>query len=56
MRGEVAPASASEGKRSEQVTVHLTVEDKAILGAYANAKGFRSPAVFFRAKALSSES
>jgi len=56
MRGEVVAASASEGKRSEQVNVRLTVEEKAILGASAKAKGFRSLADFFRAKALSRES
>jgi len=51
-RGEVIPAPASEGKRTEQVNIRLTSEEKAILGASARAKGFHSLADFFRAKAL----
>ncbi len=51
-RGEVIPAPASEGKRTEQVNIRLTSEEKAILIASARAKGFHSLADFFRAKAL----
>lgn len=51
-RGEVIPAPASEGKRSEQVNVRLTVEEKVILSASAKARGFPNLSVFFRAKAL----
>ena len=51
-RGEVVPAPAIEGKRSEQVNIRLTVEEKAILGASARSQGFRGLADFIRAKAL----
>ena len=51
-RGEVVPAPASQGKRTEQVNIRLTVEERAILGASAKANGFRSLADFFRAKAM----
>jgi len=56
MPGEVLLAAASEGKRSEQVNVRLIIEEKAIPGASATARGFGSPVDFFRAKTLSSES
>lgn len=52
-RGEVIPAPASEGKRSEQVNVRLTSEEKVILTASAKARGFQGLADFIRAKALS---
>jgi predicted RNase H-like HicB family nuclease len=51
-RGEVVPAPASEHKRTEQVNIRLTVEEKAILGATAKSKGFQGLADFIRAKAL----
>lgn len=50
--GEVVPAPASEGKRTEQVNVRLTVEERAILGATARSQGFRGLGDFLRAKAL----
>ena len=50
--GEVVPAPASEGKRTEQVNVRLTAEEKAILGATARSRGFRGIADFLRATAL----
>lgn len=50
--GEVVPAPASEGKRTEQVNVRLTVEERAILGAAARSQGFRGLGDFLRAKAL----
>lgn len=52
-RGEVIPVPASEGKRTEQVNVRLTSEEKAILCASAKARGFQGLADFIRAKALS---
>ncbi len=51
-QGEVVPAPASQGKRTEQVNIRLTPEEKVILGASAKAKGFHSLADFFRAKAM----
>ena len=51
-RGDVIPAPASQGKRTEQVNIRLTPEEKAILSASARARGFHSLADFFRAKAM----
>lgn len=51
-RGEIIPAPASKGKRTEQVNIRLTAEEKAILGASAKSKGFQGLADFIRAKAL----
>lgn len=51
-RKEVVPAPASQGKRTEQVNIRLTAEEKAILGASAKARGFHGLADFIRAKAL----
>ncbi|MBN2456473.1 MAG: type II toxin-antitoxin system HicB family antitoxin [Sedimentisphaerales bacterium] len=51
-QGKVVPAPANKGNRSEQVNVRLTVEEKAILSASAQARGFHSLADFFRTKAL----
>ena len=51
-QGEVIPAPANQGKRTEQVNVRLTSEEKAILGASAKSKGFQGLADFIRAKAL----
>ena len=50
--GEVVPAPASNGKRTEQVNVRLTAEEKAILGASARSQGFKGLGDFLRAKAL----
>jgi predicted RNase H-like HicB family nuclease len=52
-KGESIPAPASEGKRTEQVNIRLTVEEKTILGATAKSKGFQGLADFIRAKVLS---
>jgi predicted RNase H-like HicB family nuclease len=52
-KGESIPAPASEGKRTEQVNIRLTVEEKVILGATAKSKGFQGLADFIRAKVLS---
>jgi predicted RNase H-like HicB family nuclease len=51
-RGEVVPAPASQGKRTEQVNIRLTAEEKIILSTSAKANGFHSLADFFRAKAM----
>jgi predicted RNase H-like HicB family nuclease len=51
-RGETVPAPASEEKRTEQVNIRLTVEERTILWASAKAKGFQGLADFIRAKAL----
>lgn len=51
-RGDVIPAPASEGKRTEQVNIRLTAEEKTILGASAKSQGFHGLADFIRAKAL----
>jgi predicted RNase H-like HicB family nuclease len=51
-QGEVIPAPASERKRTEQVNIRLTPEEKVILGASAKSKGFQGLADFIRAKAL----
>ena len=50
--GEAVPPPASEGKRTEQVNVRLTVEEKAILGATARSQGFKGLGDFLRARAL----
>jgi len=52
-QGEVIPAPASDGKRTEQVNIRLTIEEKAILSASAKSKGFQGLADFIRTKALS---
>ncbi len=52
-QGEVIPAPASDGKRTEQVNIRLTTEEKAILSASAKSKGFQGLADFIRTKALS---
>ena len=54
-RGETVPAPASEGKRTEQVNIRLTAEEKVILSASARSKGFHGLADFIRAKALTSQ-
>jgi predicted RNase H-like HicB family nuclease len=51
-RGDVVPAPASEHRRTEQVNIRLTVEEKVILGASAKSKGFQGLADFIRTKAL----
>ena len=50
--GETVPAPANEGKRTEQVNIRLTVEERTILCASAKSKGFQGLADFIRAKAL----
>lgn len=51
-QGEVVPSPASEGKRTEQVNVRLTKEERTILSASAKSQGFHGLADFLRAKAF----
>jgi predicted RNase H-like HicB family nuclease len=51
--GDVPPAPASEGKRTEQVNVRLTPEEKLLLEEAARSKGFRGLGDFVRSTALS---
>ncbi len=54
-QGEVIPAPANEGKRTEQVNIRLTSEEKTILTASAKANGFQGLADFIRAKAFAAQ-
>jgi len=51
-QGEIVPSPASEGKRTEQVNVRLTKEERIILNASARSQGFHGLADFLRAKAF----
>ena len=51
--GDVPPAPASEGKRTEQVNVRLTPEEKLLLEEAARSRGFRGLGDFVRSTALS---
>ena len=51
-RNEVPPLPASEGKRTEQVNIRLTAEEKALLSASAKSKGYRGIGDYIRASAL----
>ena len=51
-RNEAPPLPASRGKRTEQVNVRLTAEEKAILSASAKAKGYRGIGDYLRASVL----
>src|SRR5215207_1577132 len=48
-KGETPPAPASENKRTEQVNVRLTPEEKLLLEEKARTKGFRGVSDFVRA-------
>lgn len=50
--GEVPPAAAREGIRTEQVNVRLTTEEKLQLESAAQRKGFRGSSDFMRSAAL----
>ncbi len=50
--GDVPPAPASEGKRTEQVNVRLTPEEKLLLEEAARSRGFRGLGDFVRTTAL----
>jgi len=51
-QGQRAPAAAKEGKRTTQVNVRLTAEEKAVLEGTARRKGFEGLSDFMRAAAL----
>jgi predicted RNase H-like HicB family nuclease len=51
-KGEQPPAPASEAKRSEQVNVRLTVEEKLLLDEAARRRGFKGLGDFVRTTAL----
>ncbi len=54
-KGAIVPAPASEAKRTEQVNIRLTCEEKVILMSAARSQGYRGLADFIRAKALTPE-
>lgn len=51
-RGETPPPPASEGKRSEQINVRLTTEEKLLLESAARSRGFKGLGDFVRATVL----
>jgi predicted RNase H-like HicB family nuclease len=50
--GQSPPSPAREGRRSAQVNVRLTPEEKAVLESKAKAKGFRGLSDFIRTAVL----
>jgi uncharacterized protein (DUF1778 family) len=50
--GQVPPAPASEQKRTEQVNVRLTTEERLLLEEAAHNKGFRGISDFVRTTSL----
>jgi predicted RNase H-like HicB family nuclease len=53
-KGETPPAPASENKRTEQVNVRLTPEEKLRLEDAARSKGYRGVSDFVRSASLAS--
>ena len=53
--GEVPPPPAKEGKRTEQVNVRLSAEEKLVLEASARRKGFAGLADYIRSAAIAAE-
>ena len=53
-KGEVPPSPASENKRSEQVNIRVTPEEKLLLEEAARSKGFRGVSDFVRSTSLGS--
>ncbi len=51
-KGEAVPAAASENKRTEQINVRLTPEEKLLLEETARSKGFRGISDFVRSASL----
>ena len=51
--GELPPPPASENKRTEQINIRLTAEEKLLLEEKARTKGFRGVSDFVRAASLS---
>ena len=52
--GETPPAPASENKRTEQINIRLTPEEKLVLEETARSKGFRGISDFVRSVSLGS--
>jgi predicted RNase H-like HicB family nuclease len=52
-RGEIPPTPASLKKRSEQINIRLTPEEKLLLEELARSKGFRGISDFVRSTSLS---
>ena len=50
--GETPPLPAHEGKRTEQVNIRLSVEEKTIMESKAKQRGFRGLGDFIRTAAL----
>jgi len=50
--GQAVPTPASGGKRTENVNIRVSVEEKTILAAIARSQGFRGIGDFLRARAL----
>ncbi len=53
-QGQPIPVPALEGKRTEQINIRLTCEEKAILKEISRSRGYRGLGDFIRASALSS--
>jgi predicted RNase H-like HicB family nuclease len=51
-KGESVPSPASENKRTEQINVRLTPEEKLLLEETARSKGFRGISDFVRSASL----
>jgi predicted RNase H-like HicB family nuclease len=51
-KGETPPAPASEQKRSEQVNIRLTAEEKLLLEEAARARGYKGVSDFVRGASL----
>jgi len=51
-QGQAPPSPAKQGKRTTQVNVRLTAEEKAILEGTARRKGFEGLSDFLRAAAM----
>jgi hypothetical protein len=51
-KGETPPAPASEQKRTEQINVRLTTQEKLMLEEAAHNKGFRGVSDFIRTAGL----
>ncbi len=52
--GEKPPAPASDQKRSEQINIRLTVEEKMLLDETARSRGFKGIGDFVRSTTLAS--
>jgi predicted RNase H-like HicB family nuclease len=52
--GQVPPSAATEQKRTEQINVRVTAEEKLILEEAARSKGFRGLSDFVRSASLQS--